>query len=110
MTITIQDAEKLRADNIQLREALQRIADAADYFSTESRAEDRGSATLAYAHKSSCILAHSVLRGDTPPSPDAPAFDAWYQTRFPAIPKQTREYEMAKAAFAAGQASVKGGE
>jgi hypothetical protein len=110
MTITIQEAEKLRAENIRLREVLARIADASDYFSAESRAEDLGTDTLAYAHKSTCILARAALQGDTPPSPDVPAFDAWYQTRFASIPKQTREYQMAKAAFAAGQASVKGGE
>jgi len=55
--------EALEAENARLREALSRIVDASDYYGAEFGAEDQGSETLAYAHKSTCNLARAALEG-----------------------------------------------
>jgi len=52
---------EIEAENARLREALSRIVDASDYYGAEFRAEDQGSETLAYAHKSTYNLARAAL-------------------------------------------------
>ena len=52
-----------------LREALERIAHASDFYGVEANAEDQGADTLAYAHKSTCNLARAALAPFTEAKP-----------------------------------------
>ena len=64
------DRDKWRARAERAEGALRRIAEASDHYGMEFNAYNQGAETLAYAHKSTCILARAALaQTDAEPGP-----------------------------------------